>query len=521
MSFTPKVFISATSTDLGSVRQIVKKALVKIGCLPVEQTDFPPDARTVAEMLRAKIGECHALIHIVGLRFGSAPSGSDDQPRRSYTQMEYDIAREMQSKRGDKHFRVYTFICPDDFPFDPSGNTESKEQSDLQQAHRAKLLGMEHIYGHPDNPDELKEQVLILQETVHALRFTSERNIRRVFLAATAILMALCGIAWALFFILNDPARLHAAWMSDDFTSVRISQTATGTVLGDEPYQIKLELKNPTSMQMIVTRMVVVSNNNLVSKVFGSPDGRVFTSNNHVMYHLDGGETKLIPISLNEVLPREIEVAIYHNLAGTPSKFTLDLHARELPMPSPRYLPREKIFSGSDSLAAIRHGIEEARKWSSDSRLVAVFSTDSSIFIDPDSRLKYIVVKSWWTTFYSRKLNRDFVVGNDSGEAKAHKIDNPTQRKDVPSTDPDLPVIGFEQALDIANRASLLSADWKDARLGVIDINGKSHCVWFLPYRAPNGLPVIIDAVSSEQVVLDGKTNFTLRQISTASIQSK
>ena len=43
MSAPPKVFISATSGDLRSIRQIVKEALLTINCHPVEQTNFEPD----------------------------------------------------------------------------------------------------------------------------------------------------------------------------------------------------------------------------------------------------------------------------------------------------------------------------------------------------------------------------------------------------------------------------------------------------------------------------------------------
>jgi len=48
MSTVPKVFISATSGDLRSVRQIAKEALLSIGCHPGEQTNFEPDWRTVS-----------------------------------------------------------------------------------------------------------------------------------------------------------------------------------------------------------------------------------------------------------------------------------------------------------------------------------------------------------------------------------------------------------------------------------------------------------------------------------------
>jgi hypothetical protein len=56
----PKVFISATSGDLRSVRGIVKEALLTIGCHPIEQSNFPPDYRNVHTMLEERIADCQA-----------------------------------------------------------------------------------------------------------------------------------------------------------------------------------------------------------------------------------------------------------------------------------------------------------------------------------------------------------------------------------------------------------------------------------------------------------------------------
>src|SRR5271170_5018347 len=109
----PEIFISATSSDLRSCRQLIKEALLSLGCMPVEQTNFPPDARTVREMLRVRIAGCDAQVHVAGECFGSEPAQRDPQePRRSYTQMEYDLARELKKP-------VYVFICGADFPYDP------------------------------------------------------------------------------------------------------------------------------------------------------------------------------------------------------------------------------------------------------------------------------------------------------------------------------------------------------------------------------------------------------------------
>lgn len=169
----PKIFISATSGDLRSVRQVVKEALLTINCHPVEQTNFEPDARTVENMLRGKVGECQALIHICGMRYGAEPDVATlplGTARRSYTQMEYHIARQLQEERGDDQFRVYTFICPEDFPYDAEPDIEPAEKRNLQLAHRSRLFDDPHLREKPRNPDDLRLRILALQEQVLALK---------------------------------------------------------------------------------------------------------------------------------------------------------------------------------------------------------------------------------------------------------------------------------------------------------------------------------------------------------------
>jgi hypothetical protein len=132
MTPIPKVFISATSGDLGTARKAAAQALITLGCLPVEQSHFPPDARTVDEMLRAKIGECQAVLHMAGFRFGAEPETlPPGAPRRSFTQMEFDAARELGKP-------IYLFLPEETFPFDPC-EPEDHERRALQLAHRETL----------------------------------------------------------------------------------------------------------------------------------------------------------------------------------------------------------------------------------------------------------------------------------------------------------------------------------------------------------------------------------------------
>ena len=108
----PRVFVSATSHDLGSFRKAVGEILVKLGALPVVQDHFAQAYRSVTEMLREKIGQCDAAICLVGRRYGHEPPHRDaDQPRRSYTQLEYEVAVELGKP-------VFVFVATDDCPLD-------------------------------------------------------------------------------------------------------------------------------------------------------------------------------------------------------------------------------------------------------------------------------------------------------------------------------------------------------------------------------------------------------------------
>lgn len=178
----PKVFISATTGDLRSIRQLVKEALLTINCHPVEQTNFEPDWRKVDGMLRGKISDCQALIHIVGMRYGAEPEVASlpaGARRRSYTQMEYDLGCQLREERGEERFRVYTFVCPEDFPYDAApaaaagsaaGEMESEELQPLQQAHRSAVLGSARLYDAPQTVAELQARVLALREQVLSLQ---------------------------------------------------------------------------------------------------------------------------------------------------------------------------------------------------------------------------------------------------------------------------------------------------------------------------------------------------------------
>jgi tetratricopeptide (TPR) repeat protein len=196
----PKVFISATSGDLRGIRQVVKEALLTINCHPVEQTNSEPDWRTVGGMLRAKIEGCQALVHLAGMRYGTEPDPATLPPgtaRRSYTQMEYHLGCQLHEERGDAGFRVYTFVCPEGFPYDPEPDAEAEEKRALQRAHRTLLIDSPRRYEKPGTSDDIQMRILALQEQVLSLQQQHTevkhevRGLGQKVLAALAIVLVL------------------------------------------------------------------------------------------------------------------------------------------------------------------------------------------------------------------------------------------------------------------------------------------------------------------------------------------
>jgi tetratricopeptide (TPR) repeat protein/serine/threonine protein kinase len=134
----PRVFISATSRDLGSFRKAVGEVLPKLDALPVVQDHFAPDYRSVVELLREKIGICDAAICLVGPCYGREPhERATDQPRRSYTQLEYEIAVELGKP-------VFVFMASADCTLDNPAD-EPDELRGLQLEHIKRIAAADGI----------------------------------------------------------------------------------------------------------------------------------------------------------------------------------------------------------------------------------------------------------------------------------------------------------------------------------------------------------------------------------------
>jgi WD40 repeat protein len=160
----PQVFVSAATAELGSYRLAVRDKLLKLGVHPIVQDDFPPDYRSVVDMLRKRIGPCDAVICLIGQCYGSEPSQrADVEPRRSYTQLEYDIAIELSKP-------VFTFLATADCPPDKPLDGRQQELKPLQDEYVARIKGGDQLWYEFASCEKLVEQVAVIRFDPEALK---------------------------------------------------------------------------------------------------------------------------------------------------------------------------------------------------------------------------------------------------------------------------------------------------------------------------------------------------------------
>ena len=83
---------------VGSYRRAVVNQLQALGVEPIHQQDGRLDFGTIRTILKRRILMCDAVICLIGPAFGAAPDQSGVNPPRSYTQLEYDMARDLKKQ---------------------------------------------------------------------------------------------------------------------------------------------------------------------------------------------------------------------------------------------------------------------------------------------------------------------------------------------------------------------------------------------------------------------------------------
>jgi tetratricopeptide (TPR) repeat protein len=186
MSTARQLYISSSSRDLDSSRDIVADIGVMHGFAPIVRASADLGGQTPTDSVRRQIVRSHCVVCLLDQSFGSEPSSHDDTThRRSYAQLEYDYAVELKKP-------IFTF-----FSVSGSGwgytDIEPANLRRLQLEHMKAVDESEHesrpFRTNHDLADQLDE---LLLEFTALLRLRRGRLTTRVFGGlAVAVVMAI------------------------------------------------------------------------------------------------------------------------------------------------------------------------------------------------------------------------------------------------------------------------------------------------------------------------------------------
>ena len=228
---------------------------------------------------------------------------------------------------------------------------------------------------------------------------------------------------------------------------------------------------------------------------------------------LDPKQQTAIVCPGNQILPAQVHVRVFHDLAESPSEFRVDAVGIEIPMNAAVQLPPETISRGLDGLVAIQKAQEKAKQWQDDALVILAFARKREAIHEPNSGLEIVAVETWEVRFCSRTGKAYIaVVTADSVEGR-EVADGQNDYHEAP-----FPQVGSQNALEIANQRQWLCANWngsrleslsddvRNPRLRLISIDGQWAHAWFLPYLGPDSVPVVIDATTGDRIqMVDGE----------------
>jgi tetratricopeptide (TPR) repeat protein len=152
---TKRIFVSATSRDLGSYRLVASATLRELGYEVDDQAIFNLTFLEIGEKIKHRIQSCDAVVCLIGFVYGGEPAERlTDQPRRSYTQWEYHFAHELKKP-------VYLLLADEQTKFDPH-DLESDEVQQLQLRYRAAVI-RDRDWRPFANVDQLRAELALLR----------------------------------------------------------------------------------------------------------------------------------------------------------------------------------------------------------------------------------------------------------------------------------------------------------------------------------------------------------------------
>ena len=245
----PRIFISAVSSELRTIRGLVSNVLERLGYEPVRQDIFGTKSGDLRQALRETIDDCDGLVQIVGHGYGAEPPLELIDPtfgRVSYTQFEFLYALQKQKKT----WLIYAGeACTRDTPLDqldlprdtahhPAPATYQAERRVLQDAWRQRWKGAgetpESHLRYPAASDmELELKIERLREEFSELR-RGFRRWQKWMLGIGAAVLVLLGVMFA-----------RQEWLKRDTVEIKHDTTVLKTKT-DEIKDATTDLKTTT-----------------------------------------------------------------------------------------------------------------------------------------------------------------------------------------------------------------------------------------------------------------------------------
>lgn len=203
----PRLFLSAVSTELQTVRKTITATVRTLGYDPVSQDDFPTGYGELKQWLREQIDSCEGLVQIAGLAYGAEPPEPDAEfGRVSYTQYEFLYAQ----RQGKKTWLILAGAgCQRDNPADkldmprdenhPDPDSYQAERRQLQLDYIAKLKEKNHLRHSADTDSDLELKIYKLKDELSDLRRQSRRQQQRLLILVSTVLcsiLVLGGAGW-------------------------------------------------------------------------------------------------------------------------------------------------------------------------------------------------------------------------------------------------------------------------------------------------------------------------------------
>jgi tetratricopeptide (TPR) repeat protein len=185
----PVIFISAVSKELRSTRDLVAKTLLAMGYEPKWQDIAPTETGDLRAVLRRWVDQSHAVLQIVGHRYGHAPKEPDPTfGPVSYTQYEALYAR----AKGKK---VWYILLDEHHPID-CDDDEPATLKQLQADYRLQVKAHYGLYHSSTALLSTENIVLKLRNDLAKLRRRSKQWAAFILLL---MLFLAAGVTWSVF----------------------------------------------------------------------------------------------------------------------------------------------------------------------------------------------------------------------------------------------------------------------------------------------------------------------------------